>query len=109
MSENIFAYTAPGSNFPGFVSINRLPNGDVSVSVRAAGTGPHKGSRVCRHRKDATGYDCYPGGPHCNNYCNMAPQKGPMQDHPEQIEYYKPGDQSEFTVPADEWAKFIGD
>lgn len=38
MSENIFAYTAPGGSYPGYVSINRLDNGDVRVSVRAAPT-----------------------------------------------------------------------
>lgn len=101
--ENIFAYTAPGTTYPGYVSINRDANGDVSVTVRSAGTGPHKGVRVCRNRADATGWDCYPGGPGCNNYCNMAPQKGPMQDRPESIEYYKEGVTSEFTVPASEW------
>ena len=101
--QNIFAYTAPGADFPGFVSINRLPNGDISISVRAAPTGPHNGVRVCKNRADATGYDCWPGGPHRNNYCNMAPQKGPIQDAPEAIEYYKEGDLSEFVIPADEW------
>ncbi len=31
---NIFAYTAPGSEYPGYVSINRTKDGDVSVTVR---------------------------------------------------------------------------
>ena len=28
------------------------------------------------------GVDCHPGDAICNNYCNMAPQKGPMADMP---------------------------
>lgn len=36
MNKNIFAYTAPGSNYPGYVSINRTPDGDVTITVRAA-------------------------------------------------------------------------
>lgn len=28
------------------------------------------------------GVDCNPGDGICNNYCNMAPQKGPMQSTP---------------------------
>lgn len=101
--ENIFAYTAPGADYPGYVSINRLGNGDVSVTVRAAPDGPEEGIRVCRHKADAGPYDCYAGGPHCNNYCNMAPEKGPMQDHPELIEYTTPGVVAEFTIPASDW------
>jgi hypothetical protein len=30
----LFAYTAPGGLYPGYVSINRLENGDVRVTVR---------------------------------------------------------------------------
>lgn len=33
---NIFAYTALSGLYPGYVSINRLADGDVSVSVRAS-------------------------------------------------------------------------
>lgn len=28
------------------------------------------------------GVDCHPGDSVCNNYCNMAPQKGPMAKEP---------------------------
>lgn len=28
------------------------------------------------------GVDCRPGDATCNNYCNLAPQKGPMQPYP---------------------------
>lgn len=34
------------------------------------------------HRVMVCGADCYPGDAICNNYCNMAPQKGPMASAP---------------------------
>lgn len=35
---NLFAYTAMSGSYPGYVSINRLENGDVRVTVREAPT-----------------------------------------------------------------------
>lgn len=37
---------------------------------------------ACPKRSMICGVDCHPGDAVCNNYCNLAPQKGPMQDHP---------------------------
>lgn len=37
MSHNLFAYTSPNNNYPGYVSINRKENGDVSITVRSEG------------------------------------------------------------------------
>lgn len=34
------------------------------------------------HRVMVCGADCHPGDSTCNNYCNLAPQKGPMAKHP---------------------------
>ena len=34
MSDNIFAYTAPGADMPPYLSINREKNGNVGVTVR---------------------------------------------------------------------------
>lgn len=39
--RNIFAYTAPGADFPEFISINRI-NGKMVVTVRAQGGGGNK-------------------------------------------------------------------
>lgn len=104
MRDNIFAYTAAtGKGYPGYVSINRLENGDVEVTVRAAPT-EYEGSRVCafKHQAGEPGR-CTPGDEHCNNYCNMAPQKGPMQDHPLRCEHVKEGATVSYVVPAAEW------
>ena len=91
---NLFAYTATGGDYPGYVSINRNADGDVVVWVRSAPT-PVKGSRVC-------GQTCQPGGPYCNNYCNHEPGE-PMPDSPERHSFNREGVSASFTVPADQW------
>ena len=105
MNTNIFAYTAPGSQYPGYVSINRTPEGDVEVTVRSAPK-ERDGVYVCGFAKDrGMPGRCTPGDEHCNNYCNMAPQKGPMQDHPLPCHHIDCGVTAAFTIPADEWEK----
>jgi len=37
--NNIFAFTEPGNEFPGYLSINWEENGVVSVTVRMRGNG----------------------------------------------------------------------
>jgi hypothetical protein len=110
MSENIFAYTGPTDpGYPAYVSINRNEDGDVVVSVRGAPK-EYEGSRVCAfaHQAGEPGR-CTPGDEFCNNYCNMAPQKGPMQDHPLRCKHVKEGPYAQATIPAAEWARLMGD
>lgn len=44
--------------------------------------------RICEHEWAPARYvlicgvDCHPGDANCNNYCNLAPQKGPMAAYP---------------------------
>lgn len=104
MTDNIFAHTTPRGNYPGYVSINRLENGDVAISVREEPT-TVEGGHVCAHAKDAGPGRCTPGGPTCNNYCNMAPQKGPMQDHPLPCTHTREGARARFVVPAADWQR----
>jgi hypothetical protein len=40
---NIYAYTAPSSNYPPYISINRTDNGGVSITVRS----PAKDDGAC--------------------------------------------------------------
>lgn len=101
---NIFAYTALSGSYPGFVSINRDAEGNVTVAVREAPT-IREGVHVCANPSDAGPGRCTPGGSTCNNYCNMAPQKGPMQDHPLPATHTIEGKGATFTVPSEEWAK----
>jgi hypothetical protein len=103
MNTNIFAYTAPSGQYPGYVSINRTPEGDVEVTVRSAPK-IQEGSYICGFARDKGQHGrCTPGDSFCNNYCNMAPEKGPMQDHPLPCTQVFEGKTSVFTVPADQW------
>jgi hypothetical protein len=36
--ENVFAYTAPSGDYPGYISVNRDDVGNVTVTVRSAPT-----------------------------------------------------------------------
>jgi hypothetical protein len=100
MPDNLFAHTAPGAAYPGYVSINREESGDVSFTVRAAPT-ERDGVHICAHARDAGPGRCVAGGPTCNNYCNMAPEKGPMQDSPLPCVQVFEGKTASFTVPAE--------
>ena len=107
MSENIFAFTEYNPeqpSYPGYVSINRNDTGDVVVSVRAA---PYvvDGVYICSHQPGPG--KCVKGGLACNNYCNMAPEKGPMQDSPLPCKQVYEGAQASFTVHAENWT--LGD
>lgn len=102
MRENIFAYTAPGGAYPGYVSINRTESGDVEVTVREPGTS-FAGVYVCANASDPAPGRCTPGGPTCNNYCNLAPQNGPMQPAPMPCQHNDCGKQASFVVPASAW------
>lgn len=103
MRENIFAYTAPGVGYPGYVSINRTEDGDVEVTIREAPT-VRDGSYICgfKSQKGELGR-CTPGDERCNNYCNMAPEKGKMQDRPAPCTQIFEGRTVSFVVPSSEW------
>lgn len=78
----ITAHTNPDPIYPGFVNFTRNDNGTVTVIVRAD---PKKveSEYICGFARDQ-GHPgrCTPGDDRCNNYCNMAPGKGPMAKAP---------------------------
>ncbi len=71
-----------GANYPGYINFTREDDGSVSVHLRgdperrmastSAAMPIRRGIRAAARRDE-----------HCNNYCNMAPEKGPMQDSAE--------------------------
>lgn len=86
MEKVIFAYTNFDPIWPGYINVSKNDDGTVTVILRGD---PKKqnGSYICGFAKDkGTHGRCTPGDDHCNNYCNMAPQKGKMQDHPLECE-----------------------
>ncbi len=103
--NNLFAYTAASGSYPGYVSINKLPSGDVEITVREA-PAIKGGVFVCGFAADkGKPGRCTPGDDRCNNYCNMAPSKGPMQPKPLDCTHTIEGQTAVFIVPAEEWAR----
>jgi hypothetical protein len=91
VSKCIGAHTNLDPSYPGYVNFTRNDDGTVTVIVRAD---PKKieGSYVCAyaHEKGTPGR-CTPGDDRCNNYCNMAPSKGPMQKAPADCSHVREG------------------
>lgn len=82
MSKCISAHTNPGAEYPGFINFTREEDGSVSVTARGDPL-QRDGVYVCAWARDkGQPGRCTPGDDHCNNYCNMAPQKGQMQKAP---------------------------
>jgi hypothetical protein len=46
MSSNIFAYTAPGCNYPEYISIN-IQDGQITVTARGVAQNGECGQTVC--------------------------------------------------------------
>jgi len=81
-SKCIAAHTNLDPSYPGYINFTRENDGTVTAILRGD---PSKvdGRYVCvdARNKGRPGR-CTPGDDRCNNYCNLAPQKGPMQRSP---------------------------
>ena len=103
MTDLITAYTKPGANYPGYVNVSRDDDGSIIITTR----GDPKivqGAFVCGYARDkGRPGRCTPGDEHCNNYCNLAPEKGPMVDHPAPTEHTICGETVSVRLTADEW------
>ena len=104
MTEKILAYTKLDAIYPGFVNVTQQSDGVIVLMVRADPK-RRQGCYVCGFAKDkGSPGRCTPGDDCCNNYCNMAPQKGPMQSHPLPCEQVLCGAVSTINLSADEWS-----
>lgn len=93
--------------YPGFVNLKRIEDGTFVLTVRADAT-QRGGFYVCGFAADAGKPGrCVPGDRNCNNYCNMAPQKGPMQDHPNRCTHTKVGDTVELRLSSPAVSEFL--
>jgi hypothetical protein len=109
MTDCIAAYTKRDQIFPGYVNASREDDGTVVVTVR----GDPKtvdGIYICGHSLDrGRPGRCTPGDQSCNNYCNMAPEKGPMQDAPLPCQQTYSGETVSVRLTADEWARLLAE
>ncbi len=103
MTELIAAHTTLAPSYPGYVNVSR-DGGEVVVTVR----GDPKvvnGAYICGHLPDkGQPGRCTAGDDRCNNYCNMAPQKGPMVDHPAACVQTFEGKTVTVRLSGEEWA-----
>lgn len=101
MSIPLFAWTAPGANYPAYFNASRYGD-EIVLTMREAPT-VREGVYVCAHARDAGPGRCVAGGPTCNNYCNMAPDKGPMQDRPLPCTHTDEGKIVTIRLPLSAW------
>ncbi|WP_027517901.1 hypothetical protein [Bradyrhizobium sp. WSM1417] len=82
MSKTIYAHTALNPLYPGYINFTREDDGTVSVHLRGDPRSV-EASYICGYAADkGKPGRCTAGDDRCNNYCNMAPSKGPMQRSP---------------------------
>ena len=109
MSKCIAAHTNPGCDYPGYVNFTRENDGTVSVFLRGDPS-VVEGVYMCGYSRDeGQPGRCTPGDEHCNNYCNFAPQKGPMQKAPVSCSHVKCGETTKLTLSADAFNALIAE
>lgn len=97
------AVTTSAPIYPAFVNFTRNPDGTVTVTARGDPKS-HEGVHVCGGGEDkGKPGRCTPGDDACNNYCNMAPAKGPMADRPKPTTVHREGPISTLTLTAIEF------
>lgn len=109
-SKLITACTTLAPIYPGYVNFSREDDGSVVVIVRGDPVIADDRAFVCGHATDKGAHGrCTPGDERCNNYCNMAPEKGPMQDHPAPCSQTFEGKTVSVRLSAHEWAGVASD
>ncbi len=107
--EYISAFTNPGCDFPSYINFSQDGPDTVVITMRGDAT-PVNGFHICGHIKDkGKPGRCTPGDRNCNNYCNLAPEKGNMQDSPSQCSYYRCGETQQMTMSVDNFKTFIAE
>jgi hypothetical protein len=102
----LMAWTKPEGSYPEYFNATREGD-DFVITVRAAPT-RRDGVYVCSHARDAGPGRCVAGGPTCNNYCNLAPEKGPMQRAPLPFAHVTEGATVRIRIPFAEFSKMFG-
>lgn len=108
MSKLIAAYTTLEPIYPGFVNISRDDDGSVIVYIRGNPETHADRAYICGYAVDkGKPGRSTPGDDACNNYCNLAPQKGPMVDHPASCSQTYQGKTAAVRLTADAWEKLL--
>lgn len=103
--SKVIAHTNLDPVYPGYVNVTSTPDGGVAIHLRGDPT-RRPGIYVCGFPAEKGKYGrCTPGDENCNNHCNMAPQKGPMQDNPKPCEMVFSGSEATLALSAADWAR----
>lgn len=111
MAKCLAALTKPGAGYPGYINFTRYDDGSVSITVRADPDVRENSIHICgdpARDKGAPGR-CTPGDDRCNNYCNLAPQKGPMQPSPLPCVRVYEGKAAVLKLSIDEFSRLLGE
>lgn len=107
MTKLIGAHTNLNSVYPGYINFTREDDGTVSVYLRGDPS-TREGVYVCGYSCDkGQPGRCTPGDQHCNNYCNMAPEKGQMRPAPLECTQVICGETVKLTLSAADFAALV--
>lgn len=109
MTKLIAAFTNPGVEYPSYINASEVDE-MIVLTVRGDATVNESGVYICGYASDKGKLGrCTPGDEYCNNYCNMAPQKGSMQNHPKPCRQVFEGDTVRMVLSKDDFAEFLCD
>lgn len=110
MPKLIAAYTTLAPIYPGYVNISRDDDSSVVIYVRGDPEVRAESVYICGHAVDkGKPGRCTPGDEACNNYCNLAPEKGPMVDHPASCSQTYEGKTAAVKLSAEEWVRLFSE
>lgn len=90
------------------MNIQKFADGSVQITVRGDPEVNPQGCFVCGYEQDkGKPGRCTPGDENCNNYCNMAPEKGPMADAPKSTVQHEEGETVRLMLSAEEWGDLV--
>jgi hypothetical protein len=105
--KDVVAHTNLDPAYPGYINVTPIEGGMVRVTVRGD-PARREGIFVCGYSRDrGQPGRCTPGDANCNNYCNSAPEKGPMQNKPKPASHVDPGATATLTLSAEVWADLL--
>lgn len=108
MAETLAAYTKLGTAYPGYINLRAFPDGSVQITMRGDPDERPDSCYICGHDRDrGKPGRCTPGDENCNNYCNMAPEKGPMAQAPKSTVQYFEGETVRLMLSAEEWRDLV--
>lgn len=111
MAKCLAALTNPGAGYPGYINVTQNDEGLIVITVRGDPEIRKDSSYICGHPEKDKGAPgrCTPGDERCNNYCNLAPGKGPMANSPMTTDQCYQGELAQLTITREQLESLLGD